>query len=56
MIVMLLETLYLARLNMDRVFYSRSGCMHAMHFMHSGTKLPNLELKTQPKQHSGYST
>jgi hypothetical protein len=33
-----------------RVFNFRSGCVHAIHFHYFETKLPNLKLKTCPKQ------
>jgi hypothetical protein len=32
------------------VFNFRSGCVHAMHLYYFETKLPNLKLKTRPKQ------
>jgi len=44
------DRLQLRRQNMGRVFNSRSGCMHAMHFFCYEAKRPNLKLKTRPKQ------
>ncbi len=40
--------------NLDWVFNIRSGHLHAAAFLVSSVKLPNLELKTQPKQLLGY--
>jgi hypothetical protein len=40
--------------NLSRVFNFRSGCVHAMHLLCYGVKLPNLKFKTQPKQLLGY--
>jgi hypothetical protein len=36
--------------NLDRVFKFRRGCLHALQLYYFETKLPNLKLKTQPKQ------
>jgi len=36
--------------NLGRVFYFRYGHVRAVHFLCEGVKLPNLKLKTQPKQ------
>ncbi len=35
---------------MGRVFNFRNGHVHVVHFLCYGLKLPNLKLKTQPKQ------
>jgi hypothetical protein len=40
--------------NLGRVFNFRNGHVHAAHFLCYGVKLPNLKLKTQPKQLLGY--
>jgi hypothetical protein len=45
-----MDKLKLAGQNLGRVFKSRSGRMREMPSMNRETKLPNLELKTQPKQ------
>ncbi len=36
--------------NLGRVFNFSSGCVHAMQLYFFETKLPNLKLKTRPKQ------
>jgi hypothetical protein len=36
--------------NLDQVFNSRQGCACVSHGITQLTKLPNLKLKTQPKQ------
>ena len=36
--------------NMGRVFNFRSGYVHAVHLLFCRVKLPNLTLKTWPKQ------
>jgi hypothetical protein len=41
-------------LNLSRVFNSRSGYMHTLHFLFSAEKLPNLVLKTWPKKLLGH--
>jgi hypothetical protein len=40
--------------NLGRVFSSRSGCACVMQLSCFETKLPNLMLKTRPKQPLGY--
>ncbi len=45
---------YTIWINLNRVYNSRSGCKNKKHFLCSGTKLPNLELKTWPNQLLGY--
>jgi hypothetical protein len=45
-----MDKLQLTGWNLDRVFNSRSGCVFAMHLSCFETKLPNLMLKTRPKQ------
>ncbi len=40
--------------NLDRVFNFRSGHLHATHLWCYEAKLPNLKLKTRPKQHRGF--
>jgi hypothetical protein len=46
-----MDKLQLTGLNLGRVFNSRSGCVLAMLFHCSETKLSNLKLKTGPEQH-----
>jgi hypothetical protein len=36
--------------NLGRVFNFRNGRVHAVHFICNRVKLPNLKLKTRPKQ------
>jgi hypothetical protein len=45
-----MDKLQLKGQNLDRVFNFRSGHLHAATFLVSSVKLPNLQLKTQPKQ------
>jgi hypothetical protein len=45
-----MDKLHLTRQNLGRVFSCRSGLVHAMHLLCYGVKLPNLKLKTRPKQ------
>ncbi len=45
-----MEKLELTGRNLGRVFNSRSGCVGVMQLHCSETKLPNLMLKTRPKQ------
>jgi hypothetical protein len=45
-----MDKLQLTGQNLGRVFNSRSGCMCAMHLCYYEAKLPNLKLKTWPKQ------
>jgi hypothetical protein len=40
--------------NLGRVFNFRNGHVHAMHLLCYGIKLPNLKLKTRPKQLLGF--
>ena len=49
-----MDKLQLIRQNLGRVFNFRSGCFYADAFLVSSVKLPNLQLKTQPKQLLGY--
>jgi hypothetical protein len=49
-----MDKLDLTGQNLGRVFNFGSGRVHAVHFLSCGAKLPNLKLKTQPKQLSGY--
>jgi hypothetical protein len=49
-----MDKLQLTGQNLGRVFNSRSGCVCAMHLSCFETKLPNLMLKTRPKQLLGY--
>jgi hypothetical protein len=49
-----LGKLQLTGQNLGRVFNFRSGHLHAAAFLVSSVKLPNLQLKTQPKQLLGY--
>ncbi len=46
----IMVNLQLTGRKLGRVFNFRNGRVHAVHFLCYGTKLPNLELKTQPKQ------
>jgi hypothetical protein len=45
-----MDRLQLTGQNMGRVFYFRYGRVRAVHFLCLGVKLPNLKMKTQPKQ------
>ncbi len=45
-----MDKLQLAGQNLGRVFNSRSGCVCDMQLSCFETKLPNLMLKTRPKQ------
>jgi hypothetical protein len=45
-----MDTLQLTGLNLGRVFNFRNGRVHAMHLHCCRVKLPNLKLKTRPKQ------
>ncbi len=45
-----MDKLQLAGRNLGRVFNFRSGHLHAAHLQCFQVKLPNLRLKTQPKQ------
>jgi hypothetical protein len=49
-----MDKLQLTGQNLGRVFNFRSGHLHAAAFLVSSVKLPNLQLKTQPKQLLGY--
>ncbi len=49
-----MNTLQLTGQNLGRVFNYRNGREHAIHFLCYGVKLPNLKLKTRPKQLLGY--
>ncbi len=49
-----MDKLQLTGRNLGRVFNFRSGRVHAMHLLCYGVKLPNLKLKTRPKQLLGY--
>jgi len=48
-----MEKLQLTGRNLGRVFNFRCGHLHAEHFWCYHVKLPNLKLKTQPKQPLG---
>jgi hypothetical protein len=50
----IMDKLQLTGQNLGRVFNFRSGCVHAVHLLYYGVKLPNLKLKTRPKQLLGY--
>jgi len=45
-----MDKLQLTGQNLVQVFNSRSACMRAMQLLYFETKLPNLMLKTRPKQ------
>ncbi len=45
-----MDKLQLSGQNLGRVFNFKSGHLHALHFWRYQVKLPNLKLKTQPKQ------
>ncbi len=45
-----MDKLQLTGQNLGRVFNFRSGHLHAAAFLVSSVKLPNLKLKTRPKQ------
>jgi hypothetical protein len=45
-----MDKLQLTGQNLDRVFNFRSGRLHAATFLVLSVKLPNLQLKTRPKQ------
>ncbi len=45
-----MDKLQLKGQNLGRVFNSRSGCVRVVQLCSFETKLPNLMLKTQPKQ------
>jgi hypothetical protein len=45
-----MDKLQLTGLNLGRVFNSRGGHVYAMHSCSYLSKLPNLKLKTRPKQ------
>jgi hypothetical protein len=45
-----MDKLQLTGQNLGRVFDFRSGHLHAATFLISSVKLPNLQLKTRPKQ------
>ncbi len=45
-----MDKLQLTGQNLDRVFYFRYERVRAVHFLCLGVKLPNLKLKTRPKQ------
>jgi hypothetical protein len=49
----IMEKLQLTGRKLGRVFNFRNGHVHAVHFICYGTKLPNLELETLPKQFLG---
>jgi hypothetical protein len=50
MIIVSMDKLQLTGRNLGRVFNSRRGCVRAMQLRCFETKLPNLLLKTRPKQ------
>jgi hypothetical protein len=45
-----MDKLQLTGQNLRRVFNFGNGCVHALHLLCCREKLPNLVLKTQPKQ------
>jgi hypothetical protein len=45
-----MDKLQLTGQNLGRVFNFRSGCLHSAHLRRHQVKLPNLKLKTRPKQ------
>jgi hypothetical protein len=45
-----MDKLELTGRNQGRVFKFRRGCLHAIQLYYFETKLPNLKLKTRPKQ------
>jgi hypothetical protein len=45
-----MDKLQLTGQNLGQVFNFRNGRVHAKHFLHYRLKLPNLKLKTRPKQ------
>ncbi len=49
-----MDKLQLTGQNLGRVFNFRSGHLHAATFLVLSVKLPNLQLKTRPKQLLGY--
>jgi hypothetical protein len=49
-----MDKLELTEQNLGRVFNLRRGHLHAATFLVLSVKLPNLQLKTQPKQLLGY--
>ncbi len=49
-----MDKLQLTGPNQGRVFKIRNGHLHAAVFLVSSVKLPNLQLKTRPKQLLGY--
>jgi hypothetical protein len=49
-----MDKLQLTGQNLSGVFNIRSGHLHAAVFLVSSVKLPNLQLKTRPKQLLGY--
>ncbi len=49
-----MDKLQLTGQNLARVFNSRIGRLYAAHSCSYRFKLPNLKLKTRPKQLSGY--
>jgi hypothetical protein len=53
-ILWLRHSIDLTEQNMSRVFNFRSGCLHALHFLHNVAIRSNLKLKTQPKQLLSY--
>ncbi len=49
-----MDKLQLTGQNLGRVFNFRNGRVHAVHLLCRRVKLPNLKLKTWPKQLLGY--
>jgi hypothetical protein len=47
---LIMDKLKLTGQNQGQVFKFRRGCLHAIQLYHFETKLPNLKLKTRPKQ------
>jgi hypothetical protein len=48
-----MDKLQLTGQNLGQVFNFRYGRVHAVHLHCCGVKLPNLKLKTRPKQRLG---
>ncbi len=46
----IVDKLQITGQNLGRVYYFKYGRVHAVHFIRLGVKLPNLKLKTWPKQ------
>jgi len=53
-VILFIFKLQLTGQNQARVFNFTSVRVHAVHLLCYRAKLPNLKLKTQPRQHLGY--